>query len=176
MRWACCALWMVSSRASAPLRMCDSSISPYLTRNAFIPIRDERVVRGATQIKLLETKKSPMMHSGKSQLHSFRVQPIMENNDLYPSPITGAFRQRLLVWFRYGAYAPPAQPPSVHLAARRAIRRCRFWQGFHQLPALCTVVQRVLVLFIAFYYYIDPNYISVGVFVNITQEIGECRL
>ena len=110
MRWACCALWMVSSRAPAPLRMCDSSISPYLTRNAFIPIRDERVVRGATQIKLLETKKSPMMHSGKSQLHSFRVQPIMENNDLYPSPITGAFRQRLLVWFRYGAYAPPAQP------------------------------------------------------------------
>lgn len=37
-----------------------------------------------------------------------------------------------------------------HLAARRSIRRCRLGQGFHRSPALWTVVQRVLVLVIAF--------------------------
>jgi hypothetical protein len=90
-------------------------------------------------------KKARCDATGKSQPHSLQVRSLAMANDEYPGSITGACRLRLLIPIL--DFCP---------AAQRSIPRCRFVQGFHQSPALCAVVQRVLVLVTAFK--VSPDY------------------
>ena len=100
------------------------------------------------------TKTSPMKHQGKKPASLIQVR----SHELYPSSITGASRQELLI--------------SVHPAAQRSILCCRLGQDFHHSPALCAVVQRVLVLVTAFMM-LALIISSMG---NVSRLAGSCRL
>lgn len=59
-----------------------------------------------------------------------------QHTDVYPSPVTEAFRVRLLIL----SINKKILIKNFRLTAPRAIRRYRFGQDFHHSPALCTVV------------------------------------